>query len=90
MDLSLFPFVIVVFKSKHTRAGARRGYLKLYSRGWFPPYFSSAGQGPKYYMGRGLGDRNLGIKEACPNDSKGGEAGWEFQVYHLASVISIM
>ena len=32
----------------------------------------------------------MGIKEACPNYSKGGEAGWEFQVHDVTSVISIM
>lgn len=29
---------------------------------------------------RGLGDRNMGTKEACFNYSKGDEAEWEFQV----------
>ena len=42
------------------------------------------------YIGRGQGDRNIGTKEACPNYSKGGEAGWEFQVHDVASVMSIM
>ncbi len=38
-------------------------------------------------MGRGRGDRNLGTKEACPDYSKGGEAGWNFRYCDVASVI---
>ena len=72
MGFSFFLFVIVVFKSKHTRAKARRGYLSCIFGGDSPLFLKRYG-----VEAIGIGDkRGFDLTKI-----KGCEVVWEFQVY---------
>ena len=75
---------VVYLKPKHTRAGARRGCFGSLSEGDSPPFLDALDD---VYMTGSWGDRNRGYKGLLSNHLKGGEAGWDFQVYDVASVI---